>query len=90
MSQSPREEQGTGNWFVGSITDENSRDIDISFDFLEPGVTYDATIYADGPKAHWDKNPTDIKIKKMQLNNTSSMKFHLAPGGGCAISLMKK
>lgn len=85
-----REERGTGNWFVGSITNEDARNIEISFDFLEPGKSFDATIYADGPDADWDKNPTDIKIEKKEVNSDSKLKLHLAPGGGCAISLMKK
>jgi len=85
-----REERGTGNWFVGSITDENPRELEISFDFLEPGITYDAIVYKDGPDADWDKNPTDIEIQEKQLDNTSTLKINLAPGGGFAISLMKK
>lgn len=85
-----RDERKTGNWFVGSITDENSREIEISFDFLEPGVTYDGIIYADGPSADWDTNPTDIEIQEKQFDKTSTLKIKLAPGGGFAISLKKK
>ena len=85
-----REEKGTGNWFIGSITDENARDLQIKLDFLEPGTTYEAAIYADGPNAHWDKNPTDIKIEKKEVNSNSTLNLHLAPGGGCAISLIKQ
>lgn len=85
-----REERGTGNWFVGSITDENGRDIEIKFDFLDPAKSYDAIIYKDGEKAHWDDNPTDYQIEKMTLDNTSSLKLKLAPGGGAAISIIPK
>ncbi len=84
-----REERNTGNWFVGGITDENSREMTLSFDFLKPGSSYEATIYEDGEDADWDKNPTAINIRKMQVTSTSKLSMKLAPGGGFAISLMK-
>ena len=85
-----REEKNTGNWFVGSITDEESRTIDLNFDFLESGKTYEATVYKDGKDAHWDDNPTSIEIEKMDIDHTMTKTFTLAPGGGLAISLMIK
>jgi glucan 1,4-alpha-glucosidase len=84
-----REERGTGNWFIGSLTDENSRELEINLDFLKPGEKYLATIYADGEDADWDKNPTSYKIEKMKVNHTTSLKLKLAPGGGTAISIIK-
>lgn len=85
-----REERETGNWFVGSITDENSRTVTVNFDFLEPGVTYAAVVYKDGEDAHWDDNPLSISIEDMEITSENSMNFELAPGGGFAISLMKQ
>lgn len=85
-----REERGTGNWFVGSITDENPRDIEIKCDFLDPAKSYDAIIYKDGDKAHWNDNPTDYQIEKLTLDNTSTLKLKLAPGGGAAMSIIPK
>ncbi len=38
-------------WYVGGITDENARDVTVKLDFLKPGVTYEATIYADAKDA---------------------------------------
>jgi hypothetical protein len=51
-----RKERETGNWFVGSVTDENAREITIPLSFLDEGKTYRATIYKDGADAHWDMN----------------------------------
>ena len=85
-----REERGTGNWFVGSITNEEARKIKISLDFLEPGVTYEAIIYSDGSDAHWDDNPTSISIDAMELSSNDDLEIDLAAGGGFAISLMKR
>lgn len=84
-----RKERQTGNWFVGGITDENSRTIDLDFSFLEEGVTYKASIYKDGKDAHWDTNPTSLEIEHMEITKDSKMTLDLAEGGGFAISLMK-
>ena len=38
-------------WYVGGITDETAREVSVKLDFLQPGVKYEATIYADAPDA---------------------------------------
>ena len=38
-------------WYIGGITDENAREVSVRLDFLKPGVTYEATIYADAKDA---------------------------------------
>lgn len=85
-----REERGTGNWFVGGITDENGRNETLTFDFLEDGKTYTARVYKDGPDAHWDTNPQAYAIEEMELTKASKLDISLAPGGGFAISIIKK
>uniref|UniRef100_UPI003AA81073 glycoside hydrolase family 97 protein n=1 Tax=Winogradskyella sediminis TaxID=1382466 RepID=UPI003AA81073 len=84
-----RKERGTGNWFVGGITDEDARTVNIAFTFLDENQTYEATIYKDGEDAHWDNNPLDIKIETIEVNKDSQLKVKLAEGGGFAISLKK-
>ncbi|MBN2411186.1 glycoside hydrolase family 97 protein [candidate division KSB1 bacterium] len=84
-----REEKGTGNWFVGSITDENKREIEINFNFLQAGGNYLAKIYQDGPNAHYRNNPLDIQIEEMTVTKETVKSFILAPGGGLAISIMR-
>ncbi|MBV7269536.1 glycoside hydrolase family 97 protein [Winogradskyella luteola] len=85
-----RKERATNHWFVGGITDENARTLEVTFDFLDTDQTYEARIYKDGEDAHWDKNPLDIVIEQVDLNKDSKLKIKLAPGGGFAISLKKK
>ncbi|MBN1925766.1 MAG: glycoside hydrolase family 97 protein [Prolixibacteraceae bacterium] len=84
-----REERETGNWFVGSITDENPRMINLKLNFLTKGETYDATLFLDGADAHWDKNPTSYKIEHLTVTNSSDVELNLAAGGGAAISIIK-
>ena len=85
-----RKERKTGNWFLGSITDENSREITIDFSFLDDNVTYEAKIYKDGKNAHWNTNPIDIEFETIEITKDFKKIFQLAAGGGLAISLIKK
>jgi hypothetical protein len=82
-----REERDTGNWFVGGISDQEQRDIDIDFNFLEKGIEYNAVIYRDGQGAHWQDNPLSLEIEKMVISSEMKRPFKLAAGGGLAISL---
>lgn len=85
-----REERETGNWFVGSITDENERDITINFDFLPEGKTFTAQIYKDGEQAHFKNNPGNYTIETIEVKKGDKQTYRLAAGGGLAISLMDK
>jgi len=84
-----REERETGNWFLGSITDENSRTFDVKLDFLEEGQSYKATIYKDAKDAHWNNNPTALDIEELEVTSKSNILLKLVEGGGAAISLIK-
>ncbi len=85
-----RKEKNTQNWFLGSITNEKGRTLEIALDFLEAGKTYEATLYQDGENAHWDNNPTSIRIDTQAVNHETVLNLSLAPGGGCAISIIAK
>ncbi|WP_025665501.1 glycoside hydrolase family 97 protein [Aquimarina megaterium] len=85
-----REERNTGNWFVGSITDENKREITINFDFLEEGKTYHGILYKDADDAHYKNNPKAIDIEHIEIEKGMTKKINLVEGGGVAISIMLK
>lgn len=76
-------------WFIGAITDENSRTatIDLSKLPLDRDKRYTATIFADGEKAHWNTNPQSYTITTREVSPTEIIECYLAPGGGCAIIL---
>ena len=82
-----RRGKGTNDWYIGCTADENGHDSELSFDFLEPGKKYIATIYADAKDASWDKNPQAYVITQKTLTNKSKLKLHAANGGGYAISV---
>lgn len=81
-----RKAKGSDSWFLGAVTDENERTMDVSLDFLDEGKTYRAIIYQDGENAHWEDNPTDYEINQRELTSSDSLELRLAPGGGTAIS----
>lgn len=83
-----RKAKGTNNWFVGAITNEKGRTTKISLDFLDVNQVYEAIIYADASDADWQKNPAAYVISKKKVTNKSVLDLKLAPGGGCAISIM--
>lgn len=85
-----RKEKGKENWFVGAITDEQSRTVALSFDFLTAGATYEATIYRDADNADWKTNPEAYTIEKIVVTNKTKLNIKLAKGGGFAVSVMKK
>ncbi len=72
-------------WYVGSITDWDARDLDLPLSFLGAGA-YDAEIYADGPNAA--AQPKDSVLEKRRVDAKTVLKLKLAPGGGCAIRLV--
>lgn len=84
-----RKAKGTNNWFVGSVCGENGFNSSISFNFLDPGKTYIATIYGDAKDAHYKTNPQAYVIRKVVVTNKSKLKQQLAPAGGYAISIME-
>ena len=82
-----RKERGGPQWFVGGITDENGRTLDVPLSFLPKGKSYVAEIYADGPKAHYLDNPLPVTISKRTVTSAKTLRMVLAPGGGQAIRI---
>ena len=85
-----RKQRDSDNWFVGSVTDEEARNLEISFDFLDENSTYKARIYRDATDADFEKNPSAYTIEEMEVNSTTVYKANLARGGGVAISILKQ
>ena len=85
-----RKAKGTNNWFVGNVNGETARTSTISFDFLEKGKKYEATIYADAKNAHYKTNPQAYTIRKMNVTNKTKLSQLSVPAGGYAISIIEK
>ena len=87
-------------WYVGGITDENAREVSVKLDFLKPGVTYEATIYADGKDAsglvNWPGaddakyNPQSYTITTKKVTSKTTLRLNMAPCGGFAVEMREK
>ena len=83
-----RKAKGKDAWYIGCTAGDNGHKTNIALDFLTPGKTYTATIYADAKGTAWNKNPESYVIKKMKVNNKTVLKNLVAGvGGGFAISI---
>ena len=91
-------------WYVGGITDENAREFSVKLDFLTPGKSYDAIIYADGkdacglpddsdlrlPTSDLKYNPYSYTITTKKVTSKSTLKLKMAPCGGFAVSIRER
>ena len=85
-----RKAKKSGQWFAGGVTDENSRTLDVPMNFLDPGKTYVAKIYADAPDADYQKNPQAYVITEQEVTSESVIPLFMARGGGFAIEFREK
>lgn len=74
------------DWYLGAVTDEQARSLDIALDFLTPGKTYEAQIYRDGDDADYRTDARhSMQIEKRKVTAKDRLTLKLAPGGGQAI-----
>ena len=81
-----RQGKKNGQWFVGGVTDEQRRTVQVPLSFLDPGRTYEATIYADAEDADYKTNPQAYLIWTQTVTSDDILDLTMAPGGGFAIS----
>jgi alpha-glucosidase len=80
-----RQERGGEDWYLGAVTDENARTLELPLDFLAPGRRYDARVYRDGEGADWRSKPHAIVIETVEVTAADTLELWLAPGGGAAV-----
>ena len=73
------------NWYVGGITNNNPRELNLKFNFLKEGKKYDATIYTDSTEG----NKVLIETKKGIISK-SEFTFSLLPSGGFVVHLVER
>ncbi|MNR29935.1 Glycoside hydrolase 97 [compost metagenome] len=71
------------------MTNEKSRDLDISLSFLDKNATYEAQIYADAEGTDETHNPTAVAITKKTVKASDVIKLNLGGAGGTAIRFKK-
>lgn len=80
-----RKDINSEDWYLGSITNEQSREFDISLSFLDPQARYEAQIYADAPGTDLNNNPEAISITTKEVTAKDNLRLHLGAGGGAAV-----
>ncbi len=84
-----RKDKHSEDWYIGAVTDEQARLLELPLSFLQAGKTYRAEIYCDGPGADWQDNPLSIEITSFAATSADTLKAALAKGGGMAVRLIK-
>ncbi|HRE67066.1 MAG TPA: glycoside hydrolase family 97 C-terminal domain-containing protein [Cyclobacteriaceae bacterium] len=84
-----RKAKGKSSWFIGNVNGETPRTSTLTFDFLDAGKTYIATIYADAKDAHYKTNPQAYTIRKVVVTNKSKLVQLSVAAGGYAISIVE-
>jgi alpha-glucosidase len=85
-----RRQRGKPDWFLGALTDENARTLQLKLDFLEPGARYLAEIYRDGPQADWQARPYDLVVEQRRVTAADTLELALATSGGAAIRFRRE
>ncbi len=85
-----RQEWDGSDWYIGGVTNEEGRKVELYIDFLEPQVNYVARIYRDSDDAHYRDHPMGYEIEEKVLRQGDRLEMYMAPGGGFAIKLHKQ
>lgn len=80
-----RADRNSADWYLGSVTDENGRVLEVPLSFLDPKRRYRAEIYRDGDGASWNAAPFEFAVEKREVRSSDTLTIKLAPGGGQAI-----
>ena len=84
-----RERGDGGRLFIGSITNETDRQIELPLSVLDADTTYRAIIYEDAADADYETNPYAMTIRQTEVTRESILHLNLARSGGAAIRIEK-
>ena len=75
------------NWFVGSLTNWDERNLELDLSFLGKG-NFKAEIFRDGPNAN--RIASDYVKETVDIPSNKKIKIEMASGGGYAMRIYKK
>jgi len=81
-----RKDRQSRDWYIGSITNQNSRSFQLKLSFLEEGI-YQASIYSDGKQTDLEKKPDIYDFTKKVFTRRDTLKVNMTGGGGQAVQL---
>ncbi|KGJ88086.1 glycoside hydrolase family 97 protein [Thalassotalea sp. ND16A] len=80
-----RQERHGNDWYLGALTDEQARTIEVKLDFLAADKSYLAEIYRDGDQANWVDKPYELVIEQKTVSAKDILNIKMATSGGAAI-----
>lgn len=83
-----RKDRTSEDWYIGGLTNADSRSVTLDMSFLNPGRSYTARIYSDSSDADWQSNPYGFVISEKKLAAEDTLTVYMAPGGGFAVRLV--
>ena len=86
-----RKDRNSEDWYLGSVTDETARTLEVPLSFLDPGRRYVAEIYRDGDDAE-DRGTRRFSFVRETrvVTAADTLTLRLAAGGGQAIRFAPK
>lgn len=72
------------DWFVGTITNNDARVLQLPLNFLPKGQKYIATVYSDDASVN---TATHVKVENINVDASAVLQVSLKPSGGQAIWL---
>jgi len=82
-----RKDRKSKDWYIGSISNEDSRSFELGLSFLEEGV-YQASIYSDSKQTDLEEKPDLYDFTRKVLTIRDTLKVNMTGGGGQAIQLI--
>jgi len=77
--------QNGSAWYLGAITNNDARTLDIPLNFLEAGKDYVGVLYTDGGKEL--RTRTRVRIDRFLVTSSSVVSAELLPSGGLAMEI---
>ncbi len=83
-----RKDRNSDDWYVGGVGGAEEHTVTLTFDFLDAGRSYTATIFKDGPGATYKtEGRRNIAYETRKVKKGDTITLWLAPGGGAAMQL---
>ncbi|MET0308203.1 MAG: glycoside hydrolase family 97 protein [Sphingomonas sp.] len=69
------------DWYIGAMTNEHSRTLQVPLDFLPAGAGYRAELYQDG------SDPNRLRLSETETGSRKTLGLDLAASGGAVVRL---
>jgi alpha-glucosidase len=84
-----RKDRNSADWYLGTLTNEKPRNVEVSLSFLDPNAAYEAQIYVDAEATDQTHNPEAVAISKKTVKASDKLQLKLGGAGGGAVRFKK-